>query len=235
MTNWLRPAEDTHYRHLDLSPVAGRLASLELAFGSVGKARKGIDQTPTTVPTPQRAALLAQLRQEADQAIARQISDIRAGFGDLLATAQANQRHAARDFAASDDGRQYLQGLAAFGTVAAHMPPDALASKLHSLIDAGLVGQARALAEAASLLDDGSPQRAAVNLAVQRANREAVTEQEATTAAELAYVQNASDTFQLWTGTIPSRVDDAVNTGEDTHSVGVFSPTAILGTSGATE
>lgn len=229
--NWLLPDPQTNYAPLDLSAVAARLTALEQSFSAVAQAKQGLDHSFSSVDSPQQRALLADLRAEADQAVARHTADIQDGFRQLLATAQANRQQAARDFAASPDGAQYLQGLAAFGTVAAHMPPDAVAAKLHSLIDAGLTGQARALAEVAAYTDDGSPQRATVSAAVQRAQREARTAAELTTDAEAAYIQNAADTFQAWTATIPSRLEDSINTGTDSYGVGTFDPSAILGTS----
>jgi hypothetical protein len=236
MTNWLRSDPNPNYLPLDLSNVSTRLAQLESTFAAVAHARKGIDSAVTTVDTPQRRAMLAQLKADADTALATAVSDVRAAFGDLLAAATANQHAAARAFADSPDGAQYLQGLAGFSAIAAAMPPEALASKIHSLVDAGLVGQARAMAEVASLADDGSPQRAAVSAAVRRANTEAITPAEATTAAEAAYIQNASDTFTLWTGTIASRTEDAITNGEDTYGVGNFTAANIFGgTDGATE
>ncbi len=230
MTSWLIPGSDeaARYQPIDLSAVTGRLAGLEAAFSAIAKAKQGIDKTFTTVPTPQRAALLADLKAEAQQTLDRCVSEVRDGFRQLLAVADQNRQQAARDFANSPDGQQYLQGLAAFGTIASKMPPDQLATKIHSLIDAGLVGQARALSEAAALVDDGSAQRAAVAMAVQRANREAVTEAEATTAQEYAYLQHAADTFHLYTATIPGRLEDAITTGEDRYGVGTFDPAAIL-------
>lgn len=213
---------------IDLSPVSAALQQLESIFHAAAATRKQLDDVYGNEPNQRRTEKLAALRSDADDKLYDARGAVETAFSRALAQAADNRDAARRDFAASPDGMQYLQGLSGFAALAARMTPDQIADRLNGALDARMVGAARAWSEVAETYyaEAASPQ---LGIALYRAQREAVPEGEAAANAELAYVQSAKETYTAFTATIPSRTSEAIEYGNGAQGAGNFLPVNILG------
>lgn len=144
----------------------------------------------------------------------------------------ARQQTALREDAASDAAGRYLAVLPALSTIVPHQSADQVADRLEQALDAGMRGDARALAELTRIhVKQQTPRLVAL---LRRADRE-------TLAPALVQVRDESDALEgiaaRWSyARVPSklegRLSDIIVQGEAPERTG-FSPAFVLGQSRA--
>ncbi len=217
MTNWLTNNDEAEIKPTDLTQIRQLLAQLEDAISAAAKMRRTIEERYPKMH-PARQLVLAELKDEA----ARTIADLKERATKAFDKAQEQARHnanrARQAFARSDDGREYLAALAGFSALAASMGPDALAERLNALLDAGLVGQARAMAEVSELrtAQPGSRNNSGkLAKALNRARSEARTPLEAAAEADVQYLDRARLNYNAFSGQATTRIAEAVERGSN--------------------
>ncbi len=216
MTDWLSRSS-TPLKKLDYSGVIANLTALESAFAAIAQARAGIDRDFGTAASPPRHAQMGLLTNKAKTALAEAQRQIRDQFAQLQQDAAALRAEARHDFSTSADGRQYREALAGYGALMQHMQPEQLTERLADATAAGLVGEARALADLAKLkypaaqgTDDSGLSKqhptTALRLALWDADDKARTPQERAADDALSTVDVAARRFNLFSSTIDDRL-----------------------------
>ncbi len=216
---WLRH-DDSPIQPVELDSVRRLLVQLDDTIAAAAKTRNGLEDSYKP-GHPLRDLALAELREsveaEADDLKAR----IAAAFNDAQQRATANINAARAAFARSDEGRDYLAALPGYAAMANALPPDALAERLNGLIDSGLIGQARALAEVAQPVTRKPGVGGQLQAAIFKAKAEAKTPTEAAVEADAAYIASAAANAKLLAGQLPNRLDEALTSGRD-YAAGNF-------------
>ncbi len=217
MTNWIQNDDQDDLKPADLSELRRLMGQLEDCIAATAKTRRTIDEHyPASHPA--RQLVIHELRDEATRRLADLKERATKAFDSAQEQARTNANRARQQFARSDDGREYLTALAGFSALAASMGPDALAERLNALLDAGLVGQARAMAEVSELrtAQPGSRNNSGkLAKALNRAANEARTPLEAAADADVQYLDRARLNYNAFAGQAGGRLQEALTRGRD--------------------
>lgn len=207
----------------DVAPLKAVLAQIDESISAAATARKQLD-TAYKPGHPARDVMLAQLRDDATATVADLQQRAARLFDEAQQHASRNIATARAAFSRSDEGRSYLAALPAYAAIANALPADQLAERLNGLIDAGLVGEARAMAEAAQLRtgpNHGAGSSGKLLAALHRASVEAKTPAEVVSERDAEFIANAHGNFRAIAGAVGNRIEEAVDSGFD-YAAGMF-------------
>ncbi len=229
MTNqWLIGEDYEPIAPVNTGDLRRLLQQLDDTIAATAKFRNDLDaEYPRG--NPARAIHLDQLQREAERQAKSLDGKIREAFSKAEQHATTNRNKARARFAKSDEGRDFLRALPGYVALASSMTPDALADRLNGLLDSGLIGQSRALADAAqsaAMRPTSAGNSGRLSAALHRAATEAASPLEVAADSDAAYIATAKTNYLLFAGQVKNRLESALQDGND-YAAGNFS-TKIL-------